>query len=173
MGSFIKKSKVLAVLPALMVMGSSAVAKEPQEWLFDISYDIAGIAQSFPAYHHDQCITDAAPMPDITNAGQKCSSRIHGRFGNTLTWQIDCSSEWEMVQGAGRITFEDGSAGGKVHLQILSPFAAPQYMVFTIEGKPAGSCGGITAAAGARSRQRQPESIPLQGRQADRTTLKR
>lgn len=141
MNRFLKSTTVWVALLALSVMNTSAFASESREWLFDIRYDIAGITETYPVYHHAQCLTDAVPMPDIANSGQHCSSRMHGRFGNTLTWQIDCSSEWEMVQGVGRVTFDKGNAGGIVHVQILSPFNGPQYMVFHIEGKAGGSCG--------------------------------
>ena len=138
---FLKKMESTLALLALEVMSASAFAMETQEWLFDISYDIPGVAQTFPPYRRDQCLTAAAPVPDVSNPGQHCTTLLHGRFGNTLTWQIDCSSEWEIVQGAGRVTFNGESAGGNVQFQILSPFNAPQYMVFHIEGKPGGSCG--------------------------------
>lgn len=141
MNRFIKKAWMLMVLSALFVMEASASASEPQEWLFNIRYDISGISESFPAYHRAQCLTDSTPMPDITTSGQQCTTRIHGRHGNTLTWMIDCSSEWEVVQGVGNITFNAGKAGGDVHMQILSPSGAPQYMVFHIEGRAGGSCG--------------------------------
>ena len=140
MNRLIKKARLLMALSALIVIEASASASEPQEWLFDIRYNISGITESFPAYHRAQCLTDSTPMPDIATSGQQCTTRIHGRHGNTLTWMIDCSSEWEVVQGVGSVTFDAGKAGGDVHMQILSTSGAPQYMVFHIEGRAGGSC---------------------------------
>lgn len=166
MRSFMNKPARVAALLVLMVMDISVVAGEPQEWKFEIRYEIAGIAGTFPAYHREQCLSNVAPMPDITTPGQQCSARVHGWFGDTLTWQVDCSSDWEIVQGVGRVTFDKGRAGGDVHFQILSPGNAPEYMVFHIEGASGSSCG-VRAAADARSQQTQPVSILQQVRKKD------
>lgn len=152
MSSFIRKLQIGTALVALM-MGASAYAMEGQEWNFNVRYDIAGITQTLPAYHRQQCLTEATPVPDISLPGQQCKTHVHGRFGNTLTWRVDCSSDWEIVQGVGRITFDGGRAGGDIHVQILSPSDVPQNMVFHIEGRTVNSCG-ISAAANARSVQR-------------------
>lgn len=159
MFSYIRNPARGSVLLALLGIASSSYAMDPAEWSFDIRYNIGGVAQPLAAYHHEQCLTEAAPVPDIAKPGQSCSTHLHSRFGNTLTWQIDCSSDWEIVQGVGRLSFEDGHAGGTVHLQILSPVNAPQQMVLNIEGRAAGRCD-VSSASSVQAEQHSPAQAP-------------
>jgi len=161
MFSYIRKLVRGSLLLALVGIASSSYAMDPAAWSFDIRYNIGGVAQPLAAYHHEQCLTEASPVPDIAKPGQSCTTRLHSRFGNTLTWQIDCSSDWEIVQGVGRISFEDGHAGGKVHLQILSPVNAPQQMVLNIEGRAAGRCD-VSSVSSVQAEQRSPASSVTQ-----------
>lgn len=135
-------SSVIGVL-ALTVVGVAAVGAAPAEtglWRFTIRYDFVGIPQTFPSYEKTQCLTEMSLIPDISRPGQECTTQPRGRFGNVQTWLLDCSTEWESAQGAGRITFGKGKATGDVHIQIINPYNAPEFMVFHIEGKRLGDC---------------------------------
>jgi hypothetical protein len=110
-------------------------------WEFDIRYDFIGIPQHFPEYAKKQCISTAAPVPTISRPGQECGDRLQGRFGQTFTWQVDCTTEWEMVQGMGRSHYLGNQAIGDVHLQVLNPFNPPQPMLFRLRGRRLGDCG--------------------------------
>lgn len=160
-----------AALLVLLVTTPPGYALQPQQWVFATRYEMDGVAQPLAAVRSEYCLSDAAPIPDIALPGQECSSHLHGRFGDTLTWQLDCSSDWEIVQGAGRLTFKEDIAQGELHLQILSPVDTPQQMVLRLEGRAAGRCG-VSATAGARPAPRAPASTPLPDRPADRTVPK-
>lgn len=109
-------------------------------WQFNVRYDFIGVPQHFPEYQVTQCITDAVPIPAISRTGQECHDRLQGRFGRTFTWQLDCSTEWEMVQGMGRIHYTREEAASDVYLQVLNPYNPPQPMVFHLHGKRLGEC---------------------------------
>ena len=109
-------------------------------WEFNIRYELIGVPQKMPEYLSKQCITESAPIPAISREGQECTERVQGRFGRTFTWQVDCSTEWEMVQGMGRIHYAGKEASGDVHLQVVNPYNPPQPMVFHLNGKRLGAC---------------------------------
>lgn len=112
----------------------------PGNWKFDVSYDLVGIPQTFPGYTIQQCLDDGTPFPTISRPGHECQMQMQGRFGRTYTWMVNCSNDWEMVQGMGRIHYRREEAKGDVHLQILNPHNPPQMMVFHMEGHYLGPC---------------------------------
>ncbi len=109
-------------------------------WEFEVSYDLIGIPQTFPGYTVKQCLDTTTPFPNISRPGNNCQTQLQGRFGRTYTWMLNCSDDWEMVQGMGRIHYRQGEAHGDVHLQILNPHNTPQLMKFRIKGKRTGPC---------------------------------
>lgn len=109
-------------------------------WEFNIRYDYIGMHQKLPGFVTKQCITEATPVPSISRVGQECRDRVQGRFGQTFTWAVDCSTEGETVQGIGRINYDEEVASGDVHLQVLNAFNLPQPMVFHLKGKRLGDC---------------------------------
>lgn len=112
----------------------------PGKWEFDIQYNFVGLPQTFPSYSTVQCLDEANPVPDISRVGHECRQALQGEFGRTYTWQLNCSTEWEMVHGMGRIHYREEKATGDVHLQVINPFNPPQPMVFYIEGRRLGNC---------------------------------
>lgn len=109
-------------------------------WAFDVSYDFVGIPQHFPTYRIRQCISAEAPVPRISRPEQQCREKLQGRFGRTFTWQVDCSNEWEIVQGMGRIHYLVDSAQGDVHIQVSNPYNPPQPIIYRIRGEWLGKC---------------------------------
>lgn len=127
----------------LMSLGQplqAEMAFEAGLWEFDISYNFIGIPQHFPSYKQKQCLTAEVPMPSISRPGQDCREILQGRFGRTFTWQVDCSTEWEIVQGMGRIHYLGDRAQGDVHVQASNPFNPPQPIVFRLSGERLGKC---------------------------------
>jgi len=109
-------------------------------WEFDISYDFIGVPQHFPSYKVRQCMTAEAPMPSISRPGQICRDRLQGEFGRTYTWEVNCSTDWEIVQGMGRIHYLGDRAQGDVHVQVSNPYNPPQPIVFHLRGARMGVC---------------------------------
>lgn len=137
------KGGMFALLAGLLSTGVTAeVETDVMEglWQFNVRYDFIGVPQRFPDYVITQCITDELPIPSISRVGQECNDRLQGRFGRTFTWQVDCSTEWEMVQGMGRIHYNAAEAVADVYLQVVNPYNQPQPMVFNIRGKRLGDC---------------------------------
>jgi len=136
----IRKVAKLATLLPLFSICASVFADESKQWLFEIRYSIAGISQTIPTQQHNQCLSPAAPVPDISRPGYECRSSNQSWFGKTLVWQVDCSNEWERIQGTGRVNFDKEKAAGDIHLQIINPSSPPEYMVLSVQGKPLGAC---------------------------------
>jgi hypothetical protein len=128
----------------LLLLSTTALQAEMrfQEglWEFDVRYDFIGIPQHFPSYKVRQCMTADAPIPTISRPGQNCTDHLQGQFGRTYTWQVNCSTEWEMVQGMGRIHYLGDRAQGDVHVQVLNPYNPPQPIVFRLRGERLGEC---------------------------------
>jgi hypothetical protein len=115
-------------------------AMAPGSWEFAVDYDLIGIPQTFPGYTIKQCLDETTPFPSISRPGNECQMQMQGRFGHTYTWMLNCSSDWEMVQGMGRIHYQRDTARGDVHLQIINPQNPPQAMVFHLKGRRLGPC---------------------------------
>lgn len=139
-----KRYTSVALLTLLAMSSASALAERqtmvPGSWEFDVEYDLAGAPQPFPGYTVKQCIDNATPFPSISRPGNECQMQMQGRFGRTYTWMLNCSSDWEMVQGMGRIHYLQNTARGDVHLQIINPHNPPQSMVFHLKGRRLGPC---------------------------------
>jgi len=136
--------RVFALLAALAVGNAPTQAEQPGlspgSWQFDVSYDLIGVPQTFPSYSITQCLDENSPFPSISRPGHECQMQMQGHFGRTYTWMVNCSSDWEMVQGMGRIHYFRDHTNGDVHLQILNPHNPPQMMVFHLEGRYLGPC---------------------------------
>ena len=137
---------IFSVMAFIAMQSASAWAKPqgllPGSWEFDIKYDLIGIPQTFPGYTVKQCMDAKTPYPSISQPGREdeCQAQMQRSFARTYTWMMDCSSDWEMVQGMGRIHYYGEKARGDVHLQILNPHNPPQSMVFRIKGRHLGEC---------------------------------
>lgn len=135
------KYQRVGTLCALLLSPLISFAESPSgSWRFDVEYELIGIPQTFPSYQITQCLNMNTPYPNISRPGHECQLQLQGRFGRTYTWMVNCSTDWEMVQGAGRIHFNGKQASGDVHLQILNPHNPPQHMVFHIKGQHQGNC---------------------------------
>lgn len=134
------RGSLLAILLCQTFSAQAQMAFNQGLWEFDIHYDFIGVPQSFPGFVTRQCITEAAPIPSISRPGQECTESLQGRFGRTFTWQLNCSTEWEMVHGMGRVHYMGDRATGDVHLQVVNPYNPPQPMLFSIRGKRLGDC---------------------------------
>lgn len=131
---------IVSLMVLFPLLSQAAPVLEEGKWKFDISYDFIGIPQHFPEYSKTQCITRQDPLPEISRPGHECTRQLQGRFSRTYTWFENCSTDWEMVQGMGRIHYWGEEAHGDVHLQVLNPFNPPQPMIFRIRGKRLGDC---------------------------------
>jgi len=132
---------------AFLLLGNSVFAAGSKQWLFDLSYSVAGIALTVPVHTKEQCSADAVPIPDISRPGYQCTSRRQQWFDNkTLVWQLDCSNDWESIQGTGRVNFDGDKAAGDIHLQIINPVSPPEYMAVAFQGRPLGECKKLSPA---------------------------
>lgn len=131
---------IVVILVLFPLLSQAAPELQEGKWQFVIRYDFVGIPQHFPEYSKTQCITHQDPLPDISRPGHECTMQQQGRFSGTYTWVEDCSTEWEMVQGMGRIHYLGDAAQGDVHLQVVNPFNPPQPMIFRINGRRLGEC---------------------------------
>lgn len=110
-------------------------------WEFTISYHMPGtMLRQTESYTDTRCISRNDPMPRIERSGQECTSVLQDHFGRSVSWQVNCSSQWEMVHGMGRMHYIDNTARGNVFMQIMGPIAPPQPMVFEINGRRLGDC---------------------------------
>ncbi len=109
-------------------------------WEFDVRYDFIGIPQHFPSYKIRQCMRADAPIPTISRPEQQCREKLQGQFGRTYTWQVDCSNDWEIVQGMGRIHYLGDHAQGDVHIQVSNPYNPPQPILYRLRGERLGRC---------------------------------
>ena len=139
-------TRSLTVSALLFSLGSTVAASpfmlNSGSWEFDIKYDLIGLPQTFPGYSQTQCIDSSSPFPSINRPGNECRAQLQGQFGNTYTWTLNCSDDWEMVQGMGRVHYQQETAHGDIHLQILNPHNPPQMMEFSFKGRRVGECGG-------------------------------
>lgn len=139
------KNVVIAAVALLLATPLQAVPElQPHEgkWEFEVWYDFIGVPQRFPSYSKTQCVTRADPLPRISRPGHECFQRMQRQFGRTYTWFVNCSTDWEMVQGMGRVNYWKDRAQGDVHVQVINPVNPPQPMIFHIRGKRLGECDG-------------------------------
>lgn len=139
----IKGAALCGLLVSGLVVSSVSAEEEmmqPGQWEFEVWYNFVGVPQRFPSYTQVQCISEGEPIPDISRAGHECRQQLEGEFGRTYTWQLNCSTDWEMVHGMGRIHYWGERARGDVHLQVINPYNPPQPMVFHIKGQRLGEC---------------------------------
>lgn len=132
-------------LPLAAVSASAGATHSGPEiseglWEFTIRYDVMGVPYRSAPYMDTRCITDADPIPRIERPGHECTATADDHLGRIVSWAINCSSDGEMVQGMGRMSYRRDRADGNVFMQALGPNAAPQPVVFTISGRRLGNC---------------------------------
>ncbi len=140
------RRSLLLALPLCALVPTTQAAEDEAgavkgAWRFNIEYELVGLPQKFPAYQFEQCLDSGPPIPNINRPGNECKVELQGIFDTLHTWTLDCSDDWEMVQGMGRINYTGSGARGEVYLQILNPHNPPQIMSYTINGTHLGRCG--------------------------------
>ncbi len=137
------------IITGLAVATSFATAAEPSKkqadlepglWQFHIQYDVMGMPQTFEPYTTTRCISHDDPLPQVRRSGQECLQAQKPSVGNTIRWELDCSTDAELVHGQGRIRYVRNRGNGEVYVQTLGVSSPPYTMAFHIQGERIGTC---------------------------------
>lgn len=110
-------------------------------WQFEIDYQIVG-APRLPGqrYASNRCLTRDDPYPRIEREGQECRLSRQPPVGRSLSWSVNCSSDWEMVNGQGRMHYVRDHGSGDIRMQIHGQASPPYEMVFHLRARRIGAC---------------------------------
>ena len=110
-------------------------------WEFSVGYQLPGAYQNYPQYTIRQCMTADDPIPRFTLQNQDCQSTLYRNINGSVTWQMTCTNDTEMVQGMGHVSYWEDEFYGTVNLQIMGPYHVHQQpMYYTLYGQYVGPC---------------------------------
>ncbi len=109
-------------------------------WEFEVRYEVTGDPARFAPYTTTRCLSRDEPFPRIEREGQECKLHRQPALGRSVSWIVNCSSDWEMVHGQGRMTYVRDHGNGSLYVQILGPSSSPYNMVFHLRGQRVGEC---------------------------------
>ena len=131
--------KVVLCVTLLFVAGSALAAnpQKPGKWNIKMQMEMPGMPVKLPPVNFDVCLTEEdLANPDRAVPKDPKSSCKVGDYtidGNTVTWTVDCPKE--KMKGEGKITFNDTSYTGAMHMTM-----GDQEMSTKYTGKWLGEC---------------------------------
>jgi len=128
-----------ALLIVFIVVSISFAGSEPNlqegNWEITTKVDMPGI--QMPPVKHTQCLTKKDLVPQSSQPGQECEITQSKVVGNTVSWTMRCSSEGNIMEGTGKITYSENSFEGTIRM--LMPQANME-MINHISGQRIGDC---------------------------------
>ncbi|MBW2168331.1 MAG: DUF3617 domain-containing protein [Deltaproteobacteria bacterium] len=106
-------SAILVIAVSISFAGSGP---DMQEGLWEITSKMKMRGMDMPSYTHTQCITKKDLVPQSSQPGQECQVTDVKYKGNTVTWNVKCSTQGGEMTGSGRITYGGDSFEGTMKM---------------------------------------------------------
>ena len=134
---------VTLTLSALFCLLFSATATADYDvneglWEITVKVDFEGMPMTMAPITNTQCITKDTVVPKSDQYGQECKIINQKTKGNTLTYDIECSSPGGSMKGHGEATYTGDSMTGTMEANM--PGQADIKMITKMSGKRIGPC---------------------------------
>ncbi|MCK4791369.1 MAG: DUF3617 domain-containing protein [Desulfobacteraceae bacterium] len=127
-------SATLVIAVSISFAGSGP---DMQEGLWEITSKMKMRGMDMPSYTHTQCITKKDLVPQSSQPGQECQVTDVKYKGNTVTWNVKCSTQGGEMTGTGRITYGGDSFEGTMKM-IMG--GSGMEMITYMSGRRIGDC---------------------------------
>lgn len=131
---------ILAALFCLLFSATVTADTDINEGLWEITLkaEIEGMPMSMPPVTNTQCITKDTLVPKSDQPGQECQITNQKTVGNTITYDIECSSPGGSMKGHGEATYTGDTMTGK--MEMTMPGQGDMKMIMKMSGKRIGPC---------------------------------
>ena len=134
---------VTLILTALFFLFFSETATADYDineglWEMTVKVEIEGMPMTMAPITNTQCITKDMMVPKSGQQGQECEITNQKTVGNTLTYDIECSSPGGSVKGHGEVTYTGDTMTGKMETNMSSQ--GDMKMITKMSGKRIGPC---------------------------------
>lgn len=131
-------SVIAAAVSVLFLAGtSSAIDMKAGLWEITSSMEVPGM--KMPAYKHTQCLNSKDNIPQDSDMdkehNQDCKIKNTEVKGNTVTWEVHCTSDGKPVNSYGKITYKGDSFNGESKMEVEG-----MNMVQKMSGRRIGNC---------------------------------
>ncbi|MDJ0805535.1 MAG: DUF3617 family protein [Gammaproteobacteria bacterium] len=127
---------VLAVLLGLVnaAMGGS-VTMNPGLWEWTADMEMPGMPMPLPPTSYTSCITQVDFVPKDSKLGQTCETIDLQTEGDTVSWNMTCTTPQGVATSQGQITYSGDSAVGEIQVSTLG-----MQMISKTRGRRLGPC---------------------------------
>ncbi|RJR16415.1 MAG: DUF3617 family protein [Nitrospiraceae bacterium] len=130
--------KVTALITTFLVLflASSSSALELKDGLWEITSSMEMPGMKMPPFKHTQCLTSKDSVPrDKPEDTRDCKIINTSTKGNTVTWEIKCTTDGETVKSIGKITYKGDTFDGETRTRMEG-----MDMVQKMSGRRIGNC---------------------------------
>ena len=106
-------------------------------WEITTNVEMPGMPMSMPPVTNTQCLKKNALIPQSGQPGQECQFKNLKIMGNTITYEIDCTTQNGKMIGHGKITYNGTSMEGEMVTTISQ---GNMKMIQKISGHYVGKC---------------------------------
>ena len=107
-------------------------------WEMTVKVEIEGMPMTMAPITNTQCITKDMMVPKSGQQGQECEITNQKTVGNTLTYDIECSSPGGSMKGHGEATYTGDTMTGTMEANM--PCQGDMKMITKMSGKRIGPC---------------------------------
>jgi len=133
--------RILAIAAAFLmlfvVQTVSAIDMKDGLWEITSSMEMPGM--KMPAFKHTQCLNSKDNIPQNRDMdkehNQDCKIKNTEVKGNTVTWEVNCTTEGRTVRSIGRITYKGDTFEGETKTEMEG-----MNMVQKMSGRRIGNC---------------------------------
>lgn len=104
----------------LMGLSTGAIAggvnMNPGMWEWTATIEMPGMPMQIPPSSYSSCLTTADFVPKDSKLGQTCETIDLQTNGDTVSWNMTCTSSQGSATSQGQITYSGDSAVGEVQV---------------------------------------------------------
>ncbi len=140
------KKSVLAVLLAGWSSGLLAATPDFREGEWGTSYRMEVIGAPFPmppiTARKSACLSQKNFVPDNSQQNQNCKVSDIRVNGNTVSWKLSCHSGDGLIEGQGKVTYQDEKYDGVMDARMVAADGSggPIRYRYTMHGERLGAC---------------------------------
>jgi len=141
-----KKKLTLSLIFALLLISPSFAGSTPdmKEGLWEITItstmEMPGMSMPMPPQKYTQCITKKDCVPKNTQEGERCEDMDATVEGNTVSWNINCTTSEGTTRGKGKITYNGNTYEGVMNMTFSNKDGSSGKMTNTMNGRWIGNC---------------------------------
>ncbi len=110
------------------------------QWEITSTMNMPGMPAAMPPVKHTQCITKKDMIPQTKQKNQKCTVTDTKISGDTVSWNVKCTTDGNDMTGNGKITYKGDTFEGTFVINMKVPGQGSMKMTQNMKGRRLGPC---------------------------------